>query len=229
MLEKKEKLNIARHRLLVLASGSGTNFQEIINKVEQGSLSAEIIGLLSDNHEAGALERARNHNIADIVVSSEGRSKMGSPERVAFENDLLEKIVEARPQVIVLAGWMKILSDQFLEKVQELDIPIINLHPALLTEDKDDFVETSKGKVPVIRGKNAIRDAYEIGLSVSGVTVHQVVPGPFDTGPIILRREVERLPEDSFEDWESRIHQMEYQIFPEAISIVLSRMEAKNG
>jgi formyltetrahydrofolate-dependent phosphoribosylglycinamide formyltransferase len=226
MLEqKRERLNVAKHRLLVLASGSGTNFQELINQAEAGNLNANIVGLLSDNHEAGALERARRHNIADIVVSSEGRSKMGTPERTEFEKDLLEKIVEVNPQVIVLAGWMKILSDDFLIKVQEQNIPIINLHPALLTEGKDEFVETSKGKIPVIRGKNAIRDAYEIGLSVSGVTVHEVVPGPFDTGPIILKREVERLPEDTLEDWEARIHRMEYQIFPEAISLVLERLK----
>lgn len=215
--------------ILVLASGGGTNFQNIIDKVNAGVLNAQVVGLISDKSEAGALDRARRNGIPDILVSSEGRSRRNSPERAEFERELLEAIKDTSPDVVVLAGWMKILSDEFLVKMQQLGIPIINLHPALLTEGNEDSVETSCGRIPVIRGAHAIRDAYDMNLPVSGVTVHRVVPGPFDTGPIILQREVLRLEGDTLEDWEARIHQMEYQVLPEAISVMLAQIDTNNG
>ncbi len=207
-----------KNRVLVMASGGGTNFQEIINSVENGKLNAQIVGLLSDNPEAGALMRARNHGIEEIVVSSIGRRR-DSIERAQFEQELVDEINKRKPDLVVLAGWMMILKDPFLEEMQKQNVSVINLHPALLTQNADYFVETTIGTIPVIRGAHAIADAFGMNLKVSGVTVHEVLPGmQFDTGPIILQREVYRSDRDNIEDWEKRIHEAEYQVLPLAIA-----------
>ncbi len=208
-----------KNRVLVMASGGGTNFQEIINGVESGKLNAQIVGLLSDNPEAGALIRARNHGIEEIVVSSIGRRRRDSIERAQFEQELVDEINKRKPDLVVLAGWMMILKDPFLEEMQKQNVSVINLHPALLTQNADYFVETTIGTIPVIRGAHAIVDAFGMNLKVSGVTVHEVLPGmQFDTGPIILQREVYRSDRDNIEDWEKRIHEAEYQVLPLAIA-----------
>ena len=84
---------------------------------------------------------------------------------------------------------------------------------------------TSHGKIPVIRGSHAIEDAYNQNVRVSGVTVHQVVPGPFDTGPVILQEEVHRINGESLEEWEQRIHSTEYRILPTALKRVIHVMK----
>lgn len=226
-VDAKEKVS-RKNRILVMASGGGTNFQEIINNMENGKLNANIVGLLSDNPEAGALMRARNHGIEEIVVSSTGRKKRNSVERSQFEQELVEEINKRKPDLIVLAGWMMILNDPFLEEMQKQSISVINLHPALLTESDDYFYQTSIGTIPVVRGAHAISDAFGMNLKVSGVTVHEVLPGrQFDTGPIVMQKEVYRNDRDNVEDWEKRIHEAEYQVLPQAIAKKLE--ELNNG
>lgn len=223
-LRGKERVLEGKAKILVLASGGGTNFQEIINRVERKDIDAEIVGLISNNPDAFAITRANNHGIASIVVPSKGRLK-DSQKRTEFEKELFDEINKLSPHIIVLAGWMLILSDDFIIKTRGLEAPIINLHPALLTRGNEDFVKTSKGEIRVIRGANAIHEAYEEGLEASGVTVHKVVPGPFDTGPIIAQEEVYRVPGETVEEWENRIHKVEYNLLPAAINKVIFKMK----
>jgi phosphoribosylglycinamide formyltransferase-1 len=218
--ESKEKLSNQRARLLVFASGGGTNFQEIINRVESGEVNAEIVGLFSNKEEAYVRVRARNHNIPEELISSRGKLREIA-KRQEFEKEILAKVAEKLPDIIVLAGWMIVLSDDFITKANQLGARIINLHPALLTEGNEAEIETTFGKIPVIRGANAIHEAYELNLPVSGVTVHEVVPGAFDTGPIILQEEVVRSEDETLESWETKIHQTEYRVLPRAIKNVI--------
>jgi folate-dependent phosphoribosylglycinamide formyltransferase PurN len=148
-----------------------------------------------------------------------------SQKRIEFEEELFGEVNKLSPDLIVLAGWMLILGDNFIVKTSRSRIPIINLHPALLTRGNEKTVNTSKGEIRVIRGANAIHEAYEEGLEVSGVTIHKVVSGPFDTGPIILQQEVYRVEGETVEEWEKRIHQVEYCLLPAAINKVIFAMK----
>ena len=147
-------------------------------------------------------------------------------KRSEYERQLIEEIEKNPPDTIILAGWMIVLDDTFLYRMQELEIPVINLHPAILTRDNRPTVATSRGEIPVIRGAHAIEDAYRQNLPVSGVTVHQVLPGySHDVGPIILQEEVRRINGETFEQWEKRIHEAEYRILPTALKRVLHVMK----
>ena len=219
----KERLPGQKVKILVFASGSGTNFQEIINGVEKGNINGEIIGLIANREDAYALTRAQNHHIPSVLIPSKGRLK--DPEkRQELEEQIFEKVAEALPDIVVLAGWMLVLSDDFINKTNQLGAKIINLHPALLTEGMDGDVETSLGKFPVIRGVDAIEKAFEMNVPLSVVTVHEVIPGNFDTGPIIAQEEVIKADGETLEDWERKIHQTEYRLLPKAINIIIGQL-----
>lgn len=220
---QKEKRTGDKARLLFLVSGNGTNLQNIIGAIDTGSLEATIVGVISNNPDAYGLIRAQSKSIPTAVVSSHGRLK-DIEKRHIFEEELSREIEKLSPDIIMLAGWMVVLSDEFITKLQQLEVPIINLHPALLTKDNSDRVMTSRGTIPVIRGAHAIEDTYSQNLRVSGVTVHQVTPGPFDTGPVILQEEVHRIKEESLEQWEQRVHAAEYRILSTALKRVIHVM-----
>ncbi len=227
LARKKEKAGDSKPRILVLASGSGTNFQEIINGVETGSIDAEIIGLIANRKEAYALTRAQNHQIPFTLIPSKGQLK--DPEkRRDLERQILVRVIRESPDIIVLAGWMLVLSDSFIQETNKLGTRIINLHPALLTQGLEDHVETSLGRIPVIRGFGAIEEAYEMDIPLSGVTVHEVIPGHFDTGPIIAQEEVIKEEGETLESWEHKIHQTEYRLLPQAINSVINQLSGRN-
>jgi phosphoribosylglycinamide formyltransferase-1 len=124
--------------------------------------------------------------------------------------------------MVVLAGWKLILPDAFLHELQRLEIAVINLHPALLSRREESHVATSRGRIPVLRGANAIHDAFELNLRVSGVTVHQVLPNALhDTGPIVLKEEVARKAGEPWSAWEARMHETEHRVLPAALKRVL--------
>jgi len=220
----RERLIGDKARLAVLISGNGTNLQNIIEVINAGNLDATIVEVVSNKPDAYGLIRAQNHSIPTTVVSSSGRLK--DPEqRKYFEEELFPKIKKISPDLIVFLGWKVVLSADFISKFQQLEIPIINLHPALLNRGDCEEVMTSRGKIPVIRGAHAIEDAYNQNIRVSGVTVHQVIPGPSDTGPIILQEEVHRIKGESLKQWEQRIHAAEYRILPTALKRVIHVMK----
>jgi phosphoribosylglycinamide formyltransferase-1 len=219
--EAKEQIDQSAS-IMVFASGMGTNFQEIIKAVENGSLSAKISGLVTNNADSGALHLAKKNEIPYNVISSKGALR-DSEKRKQFEEEIYESVAVERPDIIVLAGWMLVLSDNFIVKTNSLGIKIINLHPAILSEDaKDNITIPMLGSIPILRGVNAIERAYNLNLPFSGVTVHEVVPGPYDVGPIIEQIVVFRDDGETPESWEAKMHRAEHILLPIAIGYVIN-------
>ena len=186
-------------RLAVLLSGRGSNFEAIADAVESGAIpNAAIVAVISDVPEARGLERARRRGLPAFAVD---RKKFAS--RREHEAELLRLLDEARPDLICLAGYMRVLSPDFVERFRGR---IVNIHPALL---------------PKFPGLHAQRQALEAGETVSGCTVHFVDEGT-DTGPAILRRVVPILPGDTEDTLSERILVEEHRAYPEAIALVLA-------
>ncbi len=188
-----------RRRLAVLLSGRGSNFEAIAEAIERGKIpDTEIVAVLSDVPEAAGLERARRRGLPAFAVD---RKKFGS--RREYEAEILRILEEAKPDLICLAGYMRILSPDFVGRFRGR---ILNIHPALL---------------PKFRGLHAQKRALEAGETVSGCTVHFVDEGT-DTGPVILQKTVPVLPGDTEESLSERILVQEHKAYPEAIVLVLS-------
>jgi phosphoribosylglycinamide formyltransferase-1 len=194
----------SRHRLAVLLSGRGSNFEAIAEAVADGRIpDAEIVAVLSDVPEAAGLERARRRGLHAFAVD---RVRFGS--RREYEAELLRILDEAKPDLICLAGYMRILSPDFVAHYRGR---ILNIHPALL---------------PKFRGLHAQKQALEAGETVSGCTVHFVDEGT-DTGPVILQRTVPVLPGDTEESLSERILVEEHRAYPEAIAKVLAGLAGR--
>lgn len=177
----------------VLASGRGSNLASIIAAIETGKINGEIKIVLSDQPRAQALVRAREAGIgARAIPRSDYRTK------AEFESALAQAL--AGVDLVVLAGFMRLLSPQFVEQFPG---KIMNIHPALL---------------PSFPGLDAQKQAVEYGVRFSGCTVH-FVDGGMDTGPIILQAAVPVLPEDTPSVLAERILIEEHRLYPEAISL----------
>ncbi len=212
-------------KIAVFISGTGTNLQRIIDQVKTGDIEAEIVSVVSNNPDAKGLERAKKNNIPTLAVAYKGKMN-DLQKRKEYDLRLLRHIKSVAPDLIVLAGWMMILGDEFLKETSRMEIPVINLHPGLLSSGTDDHIATSRGIIPVIRGGHAIKDAFDRQLLVSGVTVHQVLAkNHVDAGPVILKEEVRRRKDDSLETFGKRIHETEYRVLPTAIKRVLHVMK----
>lgn len=207
--------------IMVMISGSGTNLEQIIEQVNNGSIEAEIISVVSNKKDALGLEKAKNQNIPAISIEYTGKFS-DKIARNEYDLKLVDHVKKTKPDIIVLAGWMMILGDTFLEKINEMEIPVINLHPALLTDNTHKTITTSRGTIPVIRGAHAIRSAYDLNLPVSGVTAHLVLPGNhYDAGPVILKEEVRIRQSETLEQFEKNMHEAEYRVLPTAIRRVI--------
>ena len=173
--------------------------ENILEHVRDGKIKAEVALVVSDNPEAYALRRAEKYNVECMIVD---RKK--SPSRETFESEIERHLARKKIDYILLAGFMRILSPGFVEAHPKR---ILNIHPALL---------------PKFPGRQAIRDAWEAKVKVTGVTVHFVDEG-VDTGPIILQREVKVEPGETLESLEKKIHAVEYELYPKAINLVLKK------
>lgn len=224
---KMKKKITPKAKISVLVSGAGTNLQKIIEQVNNGGIEAEIVSVISNNKYSYGLKRAKDHNIPAFVLPYEGKIN-NDEKRKEYDKLILGLIEKTRADIIVLAGWTFVLGDEFLEAVGQKEIPVLNLHPALLTNFMKDTIGTSRGTIPVIRGTHAIKDAFDRHLPVSGVTVHQVLPkNNFDIGPVILKEEVRIRNNDTLETFEKRIHEAEHRTLPTAIKRVIHVL--KNG
>jgi phosphoribosylglycinamide formyltransferase 1 len=182
-------------RVAVLASGTGTNLQAILDSVH-GHDGIEVACVASNNPGAVALRRA-----ADAGIETEVFEPGADADREARDRALGDWLAERDPGLIVLAGYMELLSDSFVQRFRDR---IVNVHPALL---------------PSFPGLDAIGKALEHGVKVTGVTVHFVDEG-VDSGPIILQRAVP-VPEDrNAEALEADIHRVEHELLPEAIRMI---------
>ena len=180
-------------KLAVLCSGRGTDLQSIIDAIKAGTLQAEISIVITDKPNVKALERAEIAGIKNICVD---RKLFGT--RADFEAELLKNL--AGIDLVVLAGFMRILSPEFVRKFTGR---LMNIHPSLL---------------PSFKGAHAHRDALEYGVKVSGCTVHFVDEGT-DSGPIILQAAVEVKDDDTEETLSARILEQEHIIYPKAIQL----------
>ncbi len=193
--------------LVVLASGSGTNLQAIIDACKDGNLNAEVTAVVSDKQEAFALQRAKEQNILTKVLISKNIGKAPNG-REQYDADLAKIVKKLKPDLVILAGWMRILSTVFLS---EFPNQVINLHPAL------------PGTFPGTHAINRAFTAFQEGkINQTGVMVHFVPDEGIDVGPIILKEEVQILPDDSLEKLEERVHKTEHNILVEAISLVIN-------
>lgn len=189
----------------VLVSGNGTNLQSIIDNIESGKITARIACVISNNPEAYALTRAASHGIPSVVL--ENTEFKGRREYDAALVDILKGY---GVELVVLAGYMRILSDVM---VTAFPNAIINIHPALL---------------PAFPGLHAQQQALAYGVKVSGCTVHFVDCGT-DTGPIILQATVPVTENDTEETLSARIQQEEHRIFPEAIRLFVDGKISLHG
>ena len=186
--------SLAKEKLGVLCSGRGTDLQSIIDAIEAGQIPAEIAIVLTDK-EAYALERARKAGIEAVCVD---RKQFDGRE--PFEKALIEKLEAAGVTLVVLAGFMRILTPYF---VGHFAGRIMNIHPALL---------------PSFPGAHAHRDVLAYGVKVSGCTVHFVDEGT-DSGPIIMQAAVPVLDDDTEETLGARVLKEEHRIYPECIRL----------
>lgn len=180
-------------KLAVLCSGRGTDLQSIIDAIKAGTLQAEISIVITDKPNVKALERAEIAGIKNICID-----RKLFDNRADFEAELLKNLAEI--DLVVLAGFMRILSPEFVRKFTGR---LMNIHPSLL---------------PSFKGAHAHRDALEYGVKVSGCTVHFVDEGT-DSGPIILQAAVEVKDDDTEETLSARILEQEHIIYPKAIQL----------
>ena len=179
----------------VVVSGRGSNLQSIIDHIAEGKLNVEIAVVVSDHKEAFALERAAKAGIPTAVVE-----RKGCKDKTEFEDKIDAALREAGAEVVVLAGFMRILTGHFISRWEH---KIINIHPALL---------------PSFKGLDAQGQAVDYGVKVAGCTVHFVDEGT-DTGPIILQKVVPVLDDDTEETLAARILREEHKALPEAIQL----------
>ncbi|MBX5455382.1 MAG: phosphoribosylglycinamide formyltransferase [Thermogemmatispora sp.] len=195
-------------RLGVLISGSGTNLQAIIDACESARLQAVEIALVVSNVAGAAgLQRALKHRLPAIYLPWR--------EREEGERRLAALLELFRVDLVVLAGWMRILSADFLARFPRR---VINLHPALLPDDPsaDVYIASDGSAIPAFRGLHAVRQALEAGVRVTGSTVHYVTPA-VDAGPVLCRAEVPIQEGDSEETLHERIKAVEHSLVIEAI------------
>ncbi len=190
--DKEKMTNIA-----VFASGRGTNFSAIVKAVKKGRLKANLSLLVCDNPDAGVIKRAKAAGVKVALVKREDFSTLRD-----FENAIIQRLEEEGIGLIALAGFMRMLSGEFVSRYRN---KIINIHPALL---------------PCFKGEEGIKDAFDYGVKVTGVTVH-FVDEKMDHGPIILQAAIKIEEDDTLETLEAKIHKFEHKLYPQAIQLFI--------
>ncbi len=184
-------------RLAVLASGNGSNLQAIIDASNREEISGSVAVVFSDKEESFALERARRHGIEALFLNPGHYS-----HREAYDSDVVYLLREREIELVILAGFMRLLSPHFVEQYRGR---IMNIHPALL---------------PSFPGVDGVKQALRYGVKVSGCTVHFVDEG-LDTGPIILQEAVKVYDNDTEESLQERIHKVEHRLYPRAVQLFI--------
>jgi phosphoribosylglycinamide formyltransferase-1 len=193
--------------LVVAASGGGSNLQALIDAIATRSLAMRIALVISDQPACGAVQRALAHNIAVCAIPYPRRAT--ALERIAWETQAMQVVDCFAPTIMLLSGFMRILSSTTLARVS---VPLLNQHPALLPDDGGDTVTLSDGRtIPALRGAHVVRDAIAQRLPVTGCTIHRVVP-EVDRGPVLARAEVPVQPDDDEVSLHTRIRAVEQQL-----------------
>lgn len=190
-------------RIAVLASGNGSNFEVIAQAVKDKEIPAELVLLFSDHHDAYVLGRGKKFG-----VTCESFELKEFSDKKSYEAALLALLKKYDVELVVLAGYMRIIGKDLLA---EFPNRIVNIHPALL---------------PNFPGLHGIKDAYEAGVKETGVTIHYVDSG-VDTGPIIAQGKVQVSENDSLSDLETKIHQVEHQLYPQVLADIVKEANSK--
>lgn len=183
--------------IAIFASGSGSNFQAIADAIAEHRVHANLVLLVCDNPNAIVIERAQKLDVETLIL----QPKMFQ-SKADYEQKIADKLKEKGVQWIVLAGYMRIIGERLLDLFPN---KIINIHPALL---------------PSFPGAHGIKDAFEYGVKVFGVTIHYVDSG-IDTGAIIDQEAFKIKPGMCIEDVEIEIHKIEHQLYPKVLQKLL--------
>ncbi|WP_042352021.1 phosphoribosylglycinamide formyltransferase [Bacillus massiliigorillae] len=185
-------------KIAIFASGSGTNLQSIVDYIKQGTLQAEIALVVCDQPGAFAIERAKKENIPTFIFKAKDYEN-----KVAFETEIVKELRERDVEFIVLAGYMRLIGETLLSAYSH---KIVNIHPSLL---------------PAFPGKDAIGQAFNAGVKITGVTIHYVDEG-MDTGPIIAQQAVDILDGDTRDTLQVRIQDTEHWLYPDVLRKILA-------
>lgn len=177
-------------RFAVFASGNGSNFEAIVKASQQGLISGELACLFCDKKQAYVIERAKKYDIPYFVIE-----KLPEQTKEEYETAILTMLINEKIDLIVLAGYMKIIGPTLLDHYKKR---IINLHPSLL---------------PKYPGNKSIKEAYEGSDEKTGVTIHLVDEG-VDTGPIIYQKSISINRQMTLEEFEEEMHQLEHRVLP---------------
>jgi formyltetrahydrofolate-dependent phosphoribosylglycinamide formyltransferase len=194
-------------RLAVFVSGSGTNLQAILDSIAEGTLEAQVVLVVSNRKAAFGLKRAERAGVPTLYFPLKPYAETGKSREV-YDADLAGQVSTSQPDLIVLAGWMHVLSSAFLDRFPD---KVINLHPAL------------PGMFPGTDGIQRGFEAYQRGeITHSGCMMHYVVP-EVDAGPVVVQAEVPITPDDTLDSFEERMHATEHRIIVEAIRLHLQK------
>jgi phosphoribosylglycinamide formyltransferase 1 len=186
-------------KIAILLSGRGSNFVAIQEAIDRGDLNARICSVISNVEGAAGIARANEFGLTTLCLPSQGI------ERVEYDRMLLKALRSFEPALVCMAGFMRVLSPEFLK---EYSRRVLNIHPALL---------------PSFPGLHAQRQALQYGVKISGCTVHFADEG-VDTGPILMQQAVEVLEDDTEDSLSARILEQEHRIYWRAIALVLDKM-----
>ncbi|MCC6261188.1 MAG: phosphoribosylglycinamide formyltransferase [Anaerolineales bacterium] len=185
-------------RLVVLISGNGSNLQAILDACKSAELNAQVISVISNKVDAYGLTRAKNADVEAIHFA-----KLEDETRQEYDKRLVNFVITKQPDYIILAGWMRILTSSFINHFPN---KIINLHPALPN---------------TFPGTHAIERAYEAyqkgEIEHTGVMVHLVPDEGVDDGPVLAQQEINFIQNESLEDFETRVHQIEHKLLIKTI------------
>ncbi len=183
-------------KIAVFASGTGTNFDAILENINERKLSAKLALMVCDKPKALVVEKAKKAHVPSFVFNPKDY-----PDKAAYDQAILEQCQQHGVELIVLAGYMRIVSAVLLQAYPNR---IINIHPSLL---------------PAFKGKDAIKQAYEYGVKVMGVSVHYVNED-LDGGDIIAQRAF-NCEDMSLDEAENNIHAIEHQLYPQTIQKII--------
>lgn len=191
-------------KIAIFASGNGSNFQAITEAIVSGQVKADLRLLFCDKKEAFVIQRAQQ---MQVPVYSFAPTDFET--KTIYETALVQLLTEQQIDLIVLAGYMRIIGPTLLDVFAGR---IINIHPSLL---------------PDFPGLHGIQDAFEANVKETGVTIHYIDAG-IDTGPIIAQAKVAITPEDTFKSLEEKIHQTEHQMYPEVLAQLIKTAQEES-
>lgn len=182
-------------QIAVLASGQGSNLEAILEAIERGEVFGRVVLVLGDRGRAPALEKARKRGVEALFMNPKDYEN-----RLDYDRALIGKIKNAGADLVVLAGFMRLLSKEFIRAFPQ---SIMNIHPALL---------------PAFPGLDGAEQAFNYGVKVTGCTVHFVDEG-LDSGPVVLQEAVPVIQHDTIDTLKERIHASEHRLYPTAIDL----------